>query len=310
LVTPCRNHGCNCKKIENRLLLVQNIHGYLGHIYEENLGRECENPFAKRQKLDYEIEELKVQNQRLSDQVSELQKNVTKNNENVEAKENLINLLGIDNENRSDQVDKLQNSLKSKDEEIGSKNVEIESLKERLKTEAKERSKNFVSIERPIFVKLYAENKKFFDALRKYKEALESKDKEIENLSGQIDKLQGILKTKIKEIADLNECLQKAKANEKDDLGEHIKDLKAELKKSKEKNSALQDDKIELFEKIAQEKQKNDALEEIISQKERNVQIACKENTRVELEKRKLEEMLQLRKEGVCVKYIVGKVLT
>ena len=89
-----------------------------------------------------------------------------------------------------------------------------------------------------------------------------------------------------------------------------IKDLKAELRKSKEKNSALQDDKIELFEKIAQEKQKNDALEEIISQKERNVQIACKENTRVELEKRKLEEMLQLRKEGVCVKYIVGKVLT
>ena len=88
-----------------------------------------------------------------------------------------------------------------------------------------------------------------------------------------------------------------------------IKDLKAELRKSKEKNSALQDDKIELFEKIAQEKQKNDALEEIISQKERNVQIACKENTRVELEKRKLEEMLQLRKEGVCVKYIVGKVL-
>ena len=76
-----------------------------------------------------------------------------------------------------------------------------------------------------------------------------------------------------------------------------IKDLKAELRKSKEKNSALQDDKIELFEKIAQEKQKNDALEEIISQKERNVQIACKENTRVELEKRKLEEMLQLRKE-------------
>ena len=89
-----------------------------------------------------------------------------------------------------------------------------------------------------------------------------------------------------------------------------IKDLKTELRKFKEKNLTLQDDKIELFEKIAQEKRKNDALEEIISQKEKNVQIACKENTKVELEKRKLEEMLQLRKEGVCVKYIVGKVLT
>ena len=269
-------------------MLVQNMHGFLGHIYEENLGRECENPFAKRRKLDHEIEELKVQNQRLSDQVSELQKNVTKNNENVEAKDNLINALKIENEKWSDQAAKLQDSLKAKDEEIGSKN---ESMKIHLKTEAKER------IQQPVLAKLYAENKKFSDDLRKYKEALESKDKEIENLSGQIDKLQGILKTKIKEIADLNECLQKAKANEKDDLGEHIKDLKAELKKSKEKNSALQDDKIELFEKIAQEKQKNDALEEIISQKERNVQIACKENTRVELEKRKLEEMLQLRKE-------------
>ena len=60
LVTPCRNHGCNCKKIENRLLLVQNVHGYIGHIYEENLGRECENPHAKRRKSDYEMEELKV----------------------------------------------------------------------------------------------------------------------------------------------------------------------------------------------------------------------------------------------------------
>ena len=61
LVTPCRYHGCNCKKIENRLLLVQNMHGYIGHIYEENLNqRECENPHAKRRKLDYEMEELKV----------------------------------------------------------------------------------------------------------------------------------------------------------------------------------------------------------------------------------------------------------
>ena len=42
------------------LLLVQNMHGYIGHIYEENLGRECESPYAKRQKLDYEMEERKV----------------------------------------------------------------------------------------------------------------------------------------------------------------------------------------------------------------------------------------------------------
>ena len=70
--------------------------------------------------------------------------------------------------------------------------------------------------------------------------------------------------------------------------------MKTELRKSKAKNLALQDDKIELFEKIALEKQKNDALEEIISQKERNVQVACKENTKVELEKRKLEEILKV----------------
>ena len=70
--------------------------------------------------------------------------------------------------------------------------------------------------------------------------------------------------------------------------------MKTELRKSKAKKLALQDDKIELFEKIALEKQKNDALEEIISQKERNVQVACKENTKVELEKRKLEEMLKV----------------
>ena len=49
------------------------MHGYIGHIYEENLNQsECENPHAKRRKLDYEMEELKV----LSDQVSELQKNL------------------------------------------------------------------------------------------------------------------------------------------------------------------------------------------------------------------------------------------
>ena len=60
MVTPCRNHGCNCKKIENGLLLVQNMHGYIGHIYEENLGRQCENPYEKRRKLEYEMEELKV----------------------------------------------------------------------------------------------------------------------------------------------------------------------------------------------------------------------------------------------------------
>lgn len=475
LVTPCRNHGCNCKKIENGLLLVQNMHGYIGHIYEENLGRQCENPYEKRRKLDYEMEELKV----LSDQVSELQKNVTMNAENVEAKNKLINKLEIENQNWSDQVEKLQDSLKSKDEEIGSKNVEIESLKERFKTKAKERCKNFVLIEGSVLAKLYAENKTFSDALRKSKEVLENRDKEIENLRDQIDKFQGTLKTKIKEMADLNECLQKAKTNEKDEVGEldkknkvlfdlytqmkkkyteikksseigeskvkelkeavndlhvkelaknefmeefkkeknaelnlhlkkiitlneklqkvedlkssiefsnkamvtmiknddkpkasgskgnenvnhdyssdnvevsntkamkyialsntdasenitadldleikggsefviketkndqdllgnisdkRIKDLKTELRKFKEKNLTLQDDKIELFEKIAQEKQKNDALEEIISQKEKNVQIACKENTKVELEKRKLEEMLKLRKEEI-----------
>jgi len=467
LVTPCRNHGCNCKKIENMLLLVQNMHGYIGHIYEENLGRECESPYAKRQKLDYEMEERKIKV--LSDQVSELQKNVTMNTENVEAKNKLIKKLQIENQNWSDQIDKLQDSLKSKDEEIGSKNVEIASLKERLKNKVKERS--FVLIEQPVLAKLYAENKKFSEALRKGKEALENRDKEIKNLRDQIDKLQGTLKTKIKEMADLNERLQKAKTNEKDEVGEldkknkvlfdlytemkkkyteikksseigeskvkefketvndlhvkelaknefmeefkkeknaevnlhlkeiiklneklqkvedrrssiefpdnamiamiknddkpkasgskdvkgnengnhdyssdnvelsntdasetitadldleikegsefviketqndqdllgiisdkRIKDLKTELRKFKEKNLALQDDKIELFEKIAQEKQKNDALEEIISQKEKNVQIVCKENTKVELEKRKLEKILKLRKEEI-----------
>ena len=60
LVTPCRNNGCNCKNIENGLLLVQNMHGFIGHIYEENLGRQCENPYEKRRKLEYEMEELKV----------------------------------------------------------------------------------------------------------------------------------------------------------------------------------------------------------------------------------------------------------
>jgi len=388
------------------------------------------------------------------------------NAENMEAKDNLISELKIEKENLSDQVDKLQDSLKSKDKEIGSKNVEIESLK----TEAKERSKNFVIIKRLDFAKLYEENKNFSDALRKAKEALERRDKEIENLKDQIDNIQGTLETKIKE---------KAKANVKDEVGEldkkykvlfdlctemkkkytevkksseievkelkeavddlhvkesaknefmeefkkeknrevdlhlkkiiklkeklrkvedlksrievpnkamitmvknddkpeasgskdekgnelvdheyssndvelsktdasetitadldleikegsefviketkkdqelfgnvsdkRIKDLKAELRKSQEKNSALQDDKIELFEKIAQEKQKNDALEEeknqkndaleeIISQKEKNVQIVIKENTKVVRENRKLEEMLKLRKEEI-----------
>ena len=109
--------------------------------------------------------------------------------ENGEAKNKMINKLKNENQNWSDQVDKLQDSLKSKDEEIGSKNVEIESLKERFKTNAKERCKNIVLIERPVLAKLYAENKKFSDALRKGKEAIENGDKEIENLRDQIDKL-------------------------------------------------------------------------------------------------------------------------
>ena len=101
------------------------------------------------------------------------------------------------------------------------------------------------------------------------------------------------------EIKGGSEFVIKETKNDQDLLGnisdKRIKDLKTELRKFKEKNLTLQDDKIELFEKIAQEKQKNDALEEIISQKEKNVQIACKENTKVELEKRKLEEMLKVR---------------
>ena len=100
------------------------------------------------------------------------------------------------------------------------------------------------------------------------------------------------------EIKEGSEFVIKETKNDQDLLGnisdKRIKDLKTELRKSKEKNSALQDDKIELFEKIAQEKQKNDALEEIISQKEKNVQIACTENTRMVLEKRKLEEILKV----------------
>jgi chromosome segregation ATPase len=295
LVTPCRHH-CPCKKIENRLLLVQNIHGYLGHIYEENLGRECENPFAKRRKLDYEIEELKVQNQRLSDQVSELQKNVTKNNENVEAKDNLINALKIENEKWSDQVAKLQDSLKAKDEEIGSKN---ESLKIHLKTEAKER------IQQPVLAKLYAENKKFSDDLRKYKEAMESRDKEIENLSGQIDKLQGILKAKIKEIADLNECLQKTKANEKDDLGELDKknkvifDLYTEMKKKYtevKKSSEIGESKVkELKEAIddlhVKESAKNEFMEEFKKDKNDEVNLHLKQIIKLKEKLQKVEDL-------------------
>ena len=89
------------------------------------------------------------------------------------------------------------------------------------------------------------------------------------------------------EIKEGSEFVIKETKNDQDLLGKRIKDLKTELRKSQEKN-------IELFEKIAQEKQKNDALEEIISQKEKNVQIACKENSKVVLEKRKLEEMLKV----------------
>ena len=93
------------------------------------------------------------------------------------------------------------------------------------------------------------------------------------------------------EINEGSEFVIKETKNDQDLLGnisdKRIKDLKTELRKSQEKN-------IELFEKIAQEKQKNDALEEIISQKEKNVQIACKENSKVVLEKRKLEEMLKV----------------
>ena len=100
------------------------------------------------------------------------------------------------------------------------------------------------------------------------------------------------------EIKGGSEFVIKETKNDQDLLGnisdKRIKDLKTELRKSKEKNMALQDQKIELFEKIAQEKQKNDALEEMISQKEKNVQIACKENSKVVLEKRKLEEMLKV----------------
>ena len=68
--------------------------------------------------------------------------------------------------------------------------------------------------------KPYQENKNFSDALRKGKEALESRNKEIGNQRAQIDTLQETLKTKIKEMADLNECLQKAKTNEKDEGSE------------------------------------------------------------------------------------------
>ena len=183
--------------------------------------------------------------------------------------------LQIENQNLSDQVDKLQDSLKSKDEEIGSKNVEIESLKERFKTKAKER------IEGPVLAKLYADNKKYSDALRKNKEALENRDKESENLRDQIDKLQGTLETKIKEI----ECLQKAKTNEKDEVGELDKknkvlfDLYTEMKKKYteiKKHSEIGESKVkELKEAVndlhVKELAKNEFMEEV--KKEKNAEL-------------------------------------
>ena len=200
------------------------------------------------------------------------------NAENVEAKNKLINKLEIENQNWSDQVEKLQDSLKSKDEEIGSKNVEIESLKERFKTKVKERCG-------PVLAKLYAENKTFSDALRKSKEALENRDKEIENLRDQIDKIQGTLKTKIKEMADLNECIQKAKANEKDEVGELDKknkvlfDLYTQMKKKYteiKKSSEIGESKVkELKEAVndlhVKELAKNEFMEEF--KKEKNAEL-------------------------------------
>ena len=205
--------------------------------------------------------------------------------ENVEAKKKMINKLKNENQNWSDQVDKLQDSLKSKDEEIGSKTVEIESLKERFITKAKERCKNSVLIERPILAKLYAENKKFSDALRKSKEALETRDKEIENLRDQIDKLQGTLKTKIREMADLNECLQKVKTNEKDEVGELDKknkvlfDLYTEMKKKYDeiqKKSEIGKSKVKELKEVVhdlhvKELAKNEFMEEF--KKEKNAEL-------------------------------------
>ena len=227
------------------------------------------------------------------------------NTENVEAKNKLINKLQIENQNWSDQVDKLQDSLKSKDEEIGSKNVEIESLKERFKTKAKETCKNFVLIEGPGLAKLYEENKKFSDALRESKKALENRDKEIENLRDQIDKLQGTLETKIKEMADLNECLQKAKTNEKDEVGELDKknkvlfDLYTEMKKKYteiKKRSEIGESKVkELKETVndlhVKELAKNEFMEELKKEKNAELDLHLKEIITLNEKLKKVEDL-------------------
>ena len=227
------------------------------------------------------------------------------NTENVEAKNKLINKLQIENQNWSDQVDKLQDSLKSKDEEIGSKNVEIESLKERFKTKAKETCKNFVLIEGPGLAKLYEENKKFSDALRESKKALENRDKEIENLRDQIDKLQGTLETKIKEMADLNECLQKAKTNEKDEVGELDKknkvlfDLYTEMKKKYteiKKRSEIGESKVkELKETVndlhVKELAKNEFMEELKKEKNAELDLHLKEIITLNEKLQKVEDL-------------------
>lgn len=224
------------------------------------------------------------------------------NTENVEAKNKLIKKLQIENQNWSDQIDKLQDSLKSKDEEIGSKNVEIASLKERLKNKVKERS--FVLIEQPVLAKLYAENKKFSEALRKGKEALENRDKEIKNLRDQIDKLQGTLKTKIKEMADLNERLQKAKTNEKDEVGELDKknkvlfDLYTEMKKKYteiKKSSEIGESKVKEFKETVndlhvKELAKNEFMEEFKKEKNAEVNLHLKEIIKLNEKLQKVED--------------------
>ena len=225
--------------------------------------------------------------------------------ENGEAKNKMISKLKNENQNWSDQVDKLQDSLKSKDEEIGSKNVEIESLKERFKTNAKERCKNIVLIERPVLAKLYAENKKFSDALRKGKEAIENGDKEIENLRDQIDKLQGTLKTKIRETADLNECLQKVKTKEKDEVGELdnknkvLFDLYTEMKKKYneiQKKSEIGDSKVKELKEVVndlhvKELAKNEFMEEFKKKKNAELNLHLKEIIKLNEKLQKVEDL-------------------
>jgi len=112
------------------------------------------------------------------------------------------------------------------------------------------------------------------------------------------------------EIQHANEIALKSKNGSKLMEKEMIENLKSQVRKFRANNSSLEDEKIELFEKIASEKQKYESLEEktakeidnfkeIISQKEKDVQLACRENTKVVCDNRRLHEILKFREKEI-----------